>query len=46
MRILVTGGLGFIGSQYIRLLLDEHPELEVVNLDAQTYAGNPENLAG
>lgn len=45
-RLLVTGGWGFIGSQYIRLLLDEHEELEVHNLDCQTYAGNPENLAG
>jgi len=46
MRVLVTGGLGFIGSQYIRLLLDEHKDTEVHNLDCQTYAGNPENLAG
>lgn len=46
MHILVTGGLGFIGSQYIRSLLDEDAELRVTNLDAQTYAGNPENLRG
>ncbi|GAC1387822.1 MAG: dTDP-glucose 4,6-dehydratase [Vulcanimicrobiaceae bacterium] len=45
MRWLVTGGLGFIGSNFIRLALRERPGLEVVNLDAMTYAGNPANLA-
>jgi len=45
MRWLVTGGLGFIGSHFIRLALRERPGLEVVNLDAVTYAGNPANLA-
>ncbi|PZR56016.1 MAG: dTDP-glucose 4,6-dehydratase [Candidatus Meridianibacter frigidus] len=44
MRWLVTGGLGFIGSHFIRLALHERPGLEIVNLDAMTYAGNPENL--
>ncbi len=44
MRWLVTGGLGFIGSNFIRLALGERPELEIVNLDAMTYAGNPANL--
>jgi dTDP-glucose 4,6-dehydratase len=44
MRWLVTGGLGFIGSHFIRLALRERADLEVVNLDAMTYAGNPENL--
>lgn len=44
MRWLVTGGLGFIGSNFIRLALRERPGLEIVNLDAMTYAGNPENL--
>lgn len=44
MRILVTGGAGFIGSNYIRYVLREHPEDEVINLDALTYAGNLENL--
>ena len=43
--ILVTGGLGFIGSHFVRLLLRERPELRVVNLDKMTYAGNPDNLA-
>ena len=42
---LVTGGCGFIGSNLIRLLLSEKPQLKIVNLDALTYAGNPENLA-
>ncbi len=45
MRYLVTGGLGFIGSAFIRLLAAEHPEIEIVNLDAMTYAANPANLA-
>jgi dTDP-glucose 4,6-dehydratase len=45
MRWLVTGGLGFIGSTFIRLSLSERSSLEIVNLDAMTYAGNPANLA-
>jgi dTDP-glucose 4,6-dehydratase len=45
MRLLVTGGCGFIGSNFIRHVLEEHPEDEVLNLDKLTYAGNPENLA-
>ncbi len=44
MRWLVTGGLGFIGSHFIRLALRERARLEIVNLDAMTYAGNPSNL--
>ena len=44
-RVLVTGGCGFIGSGFIRLLLAERPEVQVVNLDLMTYAGNPANLA-
>jgi dTDP-glucose 4,6-dehydratase len=44
MRWLVTGGLGFIGSAFIRLVLCERPGVEIVNLDALTYAGNPANL--
>ena len=46
MRLLVTGGAGFIGSSFVRLTLQWHPEYEVVNLDKLTYAGNLENLAG
>ena len=45
MRWIVTGGLGFIGSNFIRLALRERPEVQIVNLDAMTYAGNPANLA-
>jgi dTDP-glucose 4,6-dehydratase len=44
MKLLVTGGLGFIGSALIRLLLRERSDVEIVDLDAMTYAGNPENL--
>lgn len=44
MKILVTGGAGFIGSSYIRHVLAKHPDSLVVNMDALTYAGNPENL--
>jgi len=44
MRILVTGGAGFIGSNFIRRLLREHPDDTVVNLDKLTYAGNLDNL--
>jgi len=43
-RILVTGGAGFIGSNFIRHLLDRYEGYEVVNLDKLTYAGNPDNL--
>jgi len=44
VRILVTGGAGFIGSNFIRHLLAAHAAYDVVNLDKLTYAGNPENL--
>ena len=43
-RILVTGGCGFIGSHFVRRLLRRHDDVEVVNLDALTYAGNRESL--
>jgi dTDP-glucose 4,6-dehydratase len=42
--ILVTGGAGFIGSNFIHLLLKNHPTVKTVNLDKLTYAGNPDNL--
>ena len=45
MKILVTGGAGFIGSNFIRHILETQSETEIVNLDALTYAGNLENLA-
>lgn len=44
MRILVTGGAGFIGSNFIRHMLSTHPDYEIINLDRLTYAGNLENL--
>ena len=44
MRLLITGGLGFIGSNYIRYILEKYPDYEIKNLDAVTYAGNLENL--
>lgn len=43
--MLVTGGAGFIGSNFVRMVLDDHPDWKVVNLDLLTYAGNLENLA-
>ena len=42
--ILVTGGAGFIGSNFVRYLLQAEPDAQIVNLDLLTYAGNPENL--
>jgi dTDP-glucose 4,6-dehydratase len=42
--ILVTGGCGFIGANYVLSMLSKHPEYTIVNLDALTYAGNPDNL--
>ena len=44
MRLLVTGGAGFIGSCFIRHMLKKHPDYKIINLDALTYAGNIENL--
>ena len=44
MRILVTGGAGFIGSNFIRWILAHDPTAHLLNLDKLTYAGNPENL--
>src|SRR3982750_458204 len=46
MRILVTGGCGFIGSNFIRYILQHYKPASVTNVDALTYAGNPANLAG
>jgi dTDP-glucose 4,6-dehydratase len=45
-RLFVTGGAGFIGSAFVRLILAENNDVEIVNYDALTYAGNLENLAG
>jgi dTDP-D-glucose 4,6-dehydratase len=44
-RMLVTGGCGFIGSNFIRLELQTNPNLSIINVDKLTYAGNLENLA-
>jgi dTDP-glucose 4,6-dehydratase len=44
MKLLITGGLGFIGSNFVRHMLKEHSGITITNLDAKTYAGNPENL--
>ena len=43
-NLLVTGGLGFIGSNFIRLLMKDGSFETIINFDKQTYAGNPENL--
>lgn len=44
MRLLITGGCGFIGSNFIRLVLKKYKDVRVTNLDKLTYCGNPENL--
>jgi dTDP-glucose 4,6-dehydratase len=44
MKLLVTGGAGFIGSNFVRYMLSTYPDVEIVNLDVLTYAGNLENL--
>lgn len=45
MKLLVTGGAGFIGSNFIRYWISKHPKDTIINLDALTYAGNLENLS-
>ena len=45
MKILLTGGCGFIGSNFVRFVLGARGDVSIVNLDALTYSGNPENLA-
>jgi len=45
MTLLVTGGAGFIGANFVHYMLGRHPELRIVNVDKLTYAGNLENLA-
>lgn len=44
MKLLITGGAGFIGSNFIHYILNKYPEYQIINLDALTYAGNLENL--
>ncbi len=46
LKFFITGGAGFIGSAFVRLVLDEFPKCQVINFDALTYAGNPDNLTG
>jgi dTDP-glucose 4,6-dehydratase len=44
-NILVTGGAGFIGSNFVRHIINERPDWSITNLDALTYSGNPMNLS-
>jgi dTDP-glucose 4,6-dehydratase len=44
MKLLITGGCGFIGSNFIRYILNKYPNYSIVNLDKLTYCGNPENI--
>ena len=44
-NLLITGGCGFIGTNFVRLMLEKHPDWKIVNLDKLTYAGNLESLA-
>ncbi|UNK18014.1 dTDP-glucose 4,6-dehydratase [Paenibacillus sp. N3/727] len=44
MKLLVTGGAGFIGSNFILYMMQQHPSYHIINMDALTYAGNLENL--
>ena len=46
MKLLITGGAGFIGSNFVRYILEQYPRYRVINLDKLTYAGNLENLCG
>jgi dTDP-glucose 4,6-dehydratase len=45
-NILITGGAGFIGSNFIHHFLNKHSDYKIINLDILTYAGNPDNLIG
>ncbi|MDQ0199067.1 dTDP-glucose 4,6-dehydratase [Neobacillus ginsengisoli] len=44
MKLLITGGAGFIGSNFVRYMVNKYPQYNIVNLDLLTYAGNLENL--
>ncbi len=45
IKILVTGGSGFIGSNFIHFILNKYNSAEIINIDKLTYAGNPQNLS-
>ena len=45
MKLLVTGGLGFIGSNLIRKLLTENSDYEIINVDAELFGANQKNLS-
>jgi len=45
LKLLVTGGAGFIGSNFVRHMLTTRPDVHIVNFDKLTYAGNPESLS-
>ena len=44
MKLLITGGAGFIGSNFVLYMLKNYPDYQIINVDALTYAGNLENL--
>jgi dTDP-glucose 4,6-dehydratase len=44
LKLFITGGAGFIGSNFVRYMLNEHPDYEIINFDNLTYAGNLDNL--
>ena len=46
MKLLITGGAGFIGANFVRYILEKYPDYKLINYDKLTYAGNLENLAG
>ncbi len=46
LKLMVTGGAGFIGSNFVRYILERYPDYRIVNFDKLTYAGNLENLSG
>jgi dTDP-glucose 4,6-dehydratase len=46
LKLLITGGAGFIGSNFVRYMLETHPDYQIINLDKLTYAGNLDNLKG
>ena len=45
MKLLITGGLGFIGSNFIQKILNQHSDYEIINVDAELNGSNPKNLS-